>query len=72
MKEIWIEFDKWMTDIFGLHKNFDKYSILFGKYDNSKRYSLDTLKTSILSTYSDRTVVSYFSTTVCDLRTNKK
>lgn len=43
VKEIWIELEKWMTDIFGLQTSFDKYSILFGKYDNRDIHRLENL-----------------------------
>lgn len=32
-----------MTDIFGLQTSFDKYSILFGKYDNRDIHRLENL-----------------------------
>lgn len=43
VKEIWIDLEKWMTDIFGLQTNFDKYSILFGKFDNRDIHRLENL-----------------------------
>ena len=35
VKEIWIEVEKWISEVFNIQTSFDKYSILFGKYENS-------------------------------------
>ena len=43
VKEIWIEVEKWISGVFNIQTSFDKYSILFGKYENSTIHRLENL-----------------------------
>ena len=47
MIEIWIEVERWILEELNKQKSFNKYSIRFGKYENSSIHRLENL---ILST----------------------